>query len=103
MKRVSRWLFAPIDDIVGSGGRPGTLHHNNDTTSAARPPGKTTAPAAAAGHLIFQGDLRQPPVGPGKLPAAMSKPRLKRWGSTALEWVLRTLQEIANNLGSFFT
>jgi hypothetical protein len=33
----------------------------------------------------------------------MSKPRLKRWGSTALEWVLRTLQEIANNLGSFFT
>jgi hypothetical protein len=34
---------------------------------------------------------------------AMSKPRLKRRRSTALEWVLRTLQEIANNVGSFFT
>jgi hypothetical protein len=30
----------------------------------------------------------------------MSKPRIKRWGTVALEWILRTLQEIANNLGS---
>jgi hypothetical protein len=34
---------------------------------------------------------------------AMSKRRLKRWRSTTTEWVLRTLQEIASNLGSFFT
>jgi hypothetical protein len=31
----------------------------------------------------------------------MSK-RLKRWGTIALEWTPRTLQEIANNLGSLW-
>ncbi len=31
----------------------------------------------------------------------MDKQRLRRWRSTTLEWILRTLQEIANNLGIF--
>jgi hypothetical protein len=35
-------------------------------------------------------------------PMAMNSPRRRRWSSIALEWALRTLQEIANNLGSFF-
>ena len=30
----------------------------------------------------------------------MIKARLKRAGQIALEWIIRTLQEIANNLGS---
>ncbi len=32
----------------------------------------------------------------------MKAPRRRRWSSIALEWVLRALQEIANNLASFF-
>jgi hypothetical protein len=32
--------------------------------------------------------------------AEMTKQRLKRRGATVLEWILRTLQEIANSLGS---
>jgi hypothetical protein len=30
----------------------------------------------------------------------MAKQRLKRWGTVTVEWILSTLQEIANNLGS---